>query len=145
MIFIFKTVILWKRKEREIKSERGKQIPYINAQMWNLEKWYQWSYLQGRSGECHLSQWCHPTISFSAAHFSSCSQSFSVPGSLPISCLFTSGGQSIRVSATTPVLPMNTQGWFPLGLTGLISFMVKGLSRVFSSMAFQKHQFFSEF
>ena len=88
-----------------------------------------------------LSQWCHPTISSSFAPFFSYPQSFLASGSFPVSQLFTSGGQSIRASAS--VLPMSIQGWFPLGLTGLISLLYKGLSRVFSSTTVQKHQFFS--
>ncbi len=90
-----------------------------------------------------LSQWCYPTISTSAVPFSSCPQSFPESGSFPMSCLFASGGQSIRASASTSALPMNIQSWFPFGLTGLISLKSKGLSRVFSSTTVQKHQFFS--
>ena len=76
------------------------------------------------SNSCSLSQWCHPIISSSAACFSSYLQSFPASGSYPMSWLFTSGGQNIRTSA--PVLPVNIQGWFPLGLTGLISLLSKG-------------------
>ena len=90
-----------------------------------------------------LSQWCHPTISSSVAPFSSCPQSFPVSWSFPISQLFASGGQSIGASALVLVLPMNFQGWFPLGRTGLISLQSKGLSRVFSSTVIWKHQLFS--
>ena len=79
---------------------------------------------------CLLSQWCHPTISSSVIPFS-CPQSFSASGSFPVSQLFASGGQSIGVSASTSVLPMNTQEWSPLGWTGWISLQSKGLSRVF--------------
>ena len=82
---------------------------------------------------CPLSQWCHPTISSSVVPFSSCAQSFPASGSFQISQLFTSGGQSIGVSASTSVLPMNTQDWSPLGWTGCISLQSKGLSRVFSN------------
>ena len=92
------------------------------------------------SNSCPLSQWCHPTISSSVATFSSCPQSFPASGSFPMSWLFTSGGQSIRASAS--VLPVNIQGWFPLRLTGLISLLSKGLSRVFFSTTVQKHHFF---
>ena len=95
------------------------------------------------SDSCLLSQWCHPAISSSATPFSSCPQSCPASGSFPMSQLFTSGGQSIRASASASVLPMNIQGWFSLGLTGLISLQSKGLSRVFSSTTAQKHQFFS--
>ena len=77
---------------------------------------------------CLLSQWCHPTISSSVAPFSSCPQSFSASESFPMSQFFESGGQSIGVSASASVLPMNIQSWFPLGWTGLISLLSKGHS-----------------
>ena len=89
-----------------------------------------------------LSWWCHPTILSSVIPFSSCLHSFPASGSFPMSQLFALGGQSIGVSASTSVLPMNTQEWFPLGWTGWISLQFKGLSRVFSSTTVQKHQFF---
>ena len=92
---------------------------------------------------CPLSWWCHPTISSSVVPFSSCPQSFLASGSFQRSQLFTSGGQSIGVSASTSVLPMNIQDWFPLGCSGWISLQSKGLSRVFSNTTVQKHQFFS--
>ena len=92
---------------------------------------------------CSLSRWCHPTISPSVVPFSSCPQSSPASGSFQMSQLFTSGGQSIRVSASTSVLPMNTQDWSPSGWTGCISLQTKGLSRVFSNTTVQKHQFFS--
>ena len=85
------------------------------------------------SNSCPLSQWCHPTISSSVVPFSSCPQSFPASGSFPMSQFFTSGGQSIGVSASTSVFPMNIQGLFPLGLIGLISLLSKGLSRVYSN------------
>ena len=88
---------------------------------------------------CPLSRWCHPTISSSVIPFSSCPQS----GSFQMSQLFAWGGQSTGVSASTSVLPINTQDWSPLGWTGLISLQPKGLLRVFSNTAVQKHQFFS--
>ena len=94
------------------------------------------------SNSCPLSRRCHPTILSSVAPVSSCPQSFPASGSFPVSQLFSSGGQSIRASASASVLPMNTQGWFPLGLTDLISLLSKGFSRVFSSTTIQKHQFF---
>ena len=81
---------------------------------------------------CPSSQWCHPAISSSVVHFSSCPQSFPASGSFQMSQLFASGSQSIGVSASTSVLPMNIQDWFPLGLTGWISLQSKGLSRIFS-------------
>ena len=88
------------------------------------------------------SQWCHPTISSSAVPFSSCFQYFPASGTLPMSQLFTSGGQSIGVSASALVLAMNIQSWFPLGLTGLITLLSKGLSKIFYSITVRKHQFF---
>ena len=91
---------------------------------------------------CPLSRRCHPTISSSVIPFSSCPQSFRASGSFQMSQLFVSGGQSIGVSASTSVLPMNTQDWSPLGWTGWISLPSKGLSRVFSNTTVQKHQFF---
>ena len=94
------------------------------------------------SNLCPLSRWCHATISSSVLPFSSCLQSFPASGSFPMSQLFTSGGQSIGASASTSVLPVNNQGWFPLGWTGLISLESKGLSRVCSNTTVQKHQFF---
>ena len=80
------------------------------------------------SNSCPLSQWCHPTISSSVIPFFSWLQSFPASGSFPMSQFFTSGGQSIRVSASTSVLPMNIQDWSPLGWTGWISLQSKGLS-----------------
>ena len=91
---------------------------------------------------CPSSRWCHPTISSSVVPFSSYLQSFP-SGSFQISQLFASGGQSIGVSASTSVLPMNTQDWSPLEWTGWVSLQSKGLSRVFSNTTVQKHQFFS--
>ena len=90
---------------------------------------------------CPLSQRCHPTISSSVVPFS-CPQSFPASGSFQMSQLFTSGGQSIGVSASISVLPMNTQDWSPSEWTGWISLQSKGLSRVFSNTPVQKHQFF---
>ena len=92
------------------------------------------------SNSCPLSWWCHPTISSSATLFS-CLQSFLASGSFPMSWLFTSGDQAIRASASASIIPVNIQGWFPLGLTGFISLQSKGLSRVFSSSTIWK-QFF---
>ena len=89
-----------------------------------------------------LGQWCHPTISSSVVPFSSCLQSFPTSGSFQMSRFLASGGQSIGVSASASVLPMNIQDWFPLGWTGWIFLRSKGLSRVFSNTTVQKHQFF---
>ena len=90
---------------------------------------------------CPLSQWCHPTISSSVIPFSSCPQFFPASGSFQMSQLFPSGSQSIRVSQSTPVLPMNIQDLSPLGRTGWISLQSKGLSRLFPNTTVQKHQF----
>ena len=84
---------------------------------------------------CPSCRWCHPTISSSVVPFSSCPQSFPASGSL--------GGQSVGVSASKSVPPVNTQDWFPLGWTGWISLQSKGLWRVFSNTTVQKHQLFS--
>ena len=94
------------------------------------------------SNLCILSWWCHPTISSSVNPFPSCLQSFPASRAFPTSQFFTSGGQSIGVSASTSVLPMNIQDWFPFGWTAWISFQSKELSWVFSSTTVQKHQFF---
>ena len=95
------------------------------------------------SNSCPLRQWCHPTISSSVVPFSSCLQSFPASRSFPKSWFFSSGDQSIEVSASASVLPANIQDWFPLGWTGWISLQSKGLSRVFSNTTVWKHQFFS--
>ena len=92
---------------------------------------------------CPLSWWCHPTISSSVIPFSSCPQSFPASESFQMSQLFASGGQSIGVSDSASVLPMNTQDWSRLGWTGWTSLQSKGLSRVFSNTTVQKHQFFT--
>ena len=89
-----------------------------------------------------LSRWCHPAMSSSVVPFSSCPQSFPASGSFPMSQLFAWGGQSNGVSALASVLPVITQDWSPLEWTGWISLQSKGLSRVFSKTAVQKHQFF---
>ena len=94
------------------------------------------------SNSCPSSRWCHPTISSSVVPFSSRLKSFPASGSYLMNQLFILGGQSIGISASTSVLPMNIQDWFPLGLTRWISFQSKGLSRVFSNTTVQKYQFF---
>ena len=94
------------------------------------------------SNSCPSSRWCHPAISSSVVPFSSCHQSLPASGSFPMSQLFTWGRQSIGVSASTSVPPMNTQDWSILGWTGWISLHYKGLSRVFSNTTGQKRQFF---
>ena len=92
------------------------------------------------SNSCPLSWWYHPTISSSAVPFSSHLQSLPASGSFQMSQFFASGGQSIGISTSASVLPMNVQDWFPLGWTGWISLQSKGLSRVFSNTTVQKHQ-----
>ena len=94
------------------------------------------------SNSCPSCRWCHPAISSSVVPFSSCPQSLLASGSFPMSQLFSSGGQSIGVSASASVLPMKTQDWSPLGWTGWISLQSKGLSRVFANTTVKKHQFF---
>ena len=91
---------------------------------------------------CLSSQWCHQTISSSVVPFSSCPQSFPASGSFQMSQLFTSGGPSIGVWAWRSVIPMNTQDWSSLGMTGWISLQSKGFSRIFFNTTVQKHQFF---
>ena len=98
--------------------------------------------LRAYPNSCPLSRLCLPTISSSVVPFSLCPQSFPASESFEMSQLFASGGQSIGVSASTSVLPMNTLDWSPLGWTGWISLQSKGLSRVFSNTTLQKHQFF---
>ena len=89
------------------------------------------------SNSCPLSQWYHPTISSAVVPFSSCLQSFPASGSFPMSQFFASGGQRIGTSASASVLPVNIQDWSPLGWTGWISLLSKGLSRVFSNTTIQ--------
>ena len=95
------------------------------------------------SNSCPSSWWCHPTILSSVISFCSLFQSFPASGSFPLIQFFASCGQSIGVSASASVLPMNIQDWFPLGWTGWISLQSQGLSRIFSNTTVQKHQFFS--
>ena len=95
------------------------------------------------SNSCPWSRWCHPTISYSVVPFSSHLQSFPASGSFQMSQFFASSGQSIGISSSASVLPMNIQDWFPLGLTGLISLQSRGLWRVFSNTIVHKHQFWA--
>ena len=94
------------------------------------------------SNSCPLSHWCHPTISSFVVPFSSHLQSSPASGSLQMNWFFASGGQSIGVSVSASVLPMNIHAWFPLGWTSWISLLSKGSSRVFCNTTVQKHQFF---
>ena len=114
---------LWSHRQHHVKLPCPSLSPRVCSNSWPL------------------SQWCYPTISSSVTHFS-CSQSIPALGSFPMSWRFASGGQSIGASASASVLPMSIQGWFPLGLTGLLSLLSKGLSRVFSNTTVQKHPFF---
>ena len=100
-------------------------------------------HLRACSNSCPSSQWCHPTITSSVVPFSSRLQSSPESRSFPMSQFFTSDSQSIRVSASASVLPMNIQDWSPLGWSFWISLQSKGLSGVFSNTTVQKHQFFS--
>jgi len=113
--------------------------PWTAAHQASLSITSSWAY----SNSCPLSWWCFPTISSSAVPFSSCLQSFPASGAFQMCQFFTSGGQSIGVSASASVLPMNIQDRFPVGWTGWIFLLSKRLSRVFSNTTVQKHQFFS--
>ena len=110
-------------------------IPWVAVYQDPLSSTISWSLLK-----CPLSWWCHPTISSSVTPFSSCLQSFPASGSIPMTWLFASSGQSIGALASA--LPMNIQRWLPLELTLLISLKSNGFSRVFSSTTIRKHQFF---
>ena len=113
-------------------------IPWTVASQTSLSITNSWAC----SNSCPLSQWCHSTIWSSVVSFFSCLQSFPASESFPVSQFFASGGQSIGASASASVHPMNIQDWLPLGWTGLISLQSKELSRVFSNITVQKHQFF---
>ena len=113
------------------------EIPWTAAHQASLSITNSLSLLKRMSS----SWWYHPPISSSVSPFS-CLQFFPAAGSFPVSQFFTWGGQRIGVSASASVLPMNTQDWFPLGWTGWISSLSKGLSRVFANTTVQKHQFF---
>ena len=112
--------------------------PWTAACQASLSITNSWSLLKFMSIESVMPS----NLSSSVVPFSSCLQSSPAPGSFPKSEFFASGGPSIGASVSASVLPMNIQGWFPLGLTGLISLLSKGLSRVFSNTTVQKHQFF---
>ena len=137
------------------KFARRSRRPVVVAQVLSLVRFFETSWTAAHEASlshhlpgvcpssCPLNRWCHPTISSSDAIFSFCLKSFPASRSFPVSWLFTSGGQSIGASASASVLPMNIQGRFPFGLTGLISLQSKGSLRVFSSTPVWKHQFFS--
>ena len=118
---------------------------WLFATPWTAAHWASLSFTISQSllNSCPLSQWCHPAIPSSVTPFSSCPQSSLASGSFPVSQLVALGGPSIGTSASASILPMNIQGWFPLGLTGLISLLSKGLWRIFSSTTICRHQFFS--
>ena len=139
---------LWFNIQAEVQGSLRKPIVYcccsfpyslsgvqLFAVPWTAAHQASLSFLSPRvcSNSCPSSQWCYPTILFSVIPFSSCPQSFPASGSFPVSLFFPSGGQSIGASALASVLPMNIQNWFPLGWTGLISFLSKELSKESSS------------
>ena len=137
-IFITLGYINW------ISSVQSLSHVWLFATPWTIARQASCPALTARvySNSCPLNQWCHPTISSSVIPFSSHLQSFPESGSFPMSQFFASGGQGIGVSASALVLPVNIQDRFPLGLTGWISLLSKGFSRVFSNTTVQKHQFF---
>ena len=116
---------LWPHESQHARPPCPSPTPRVHPNSWPLSRWY------------------HPAISSSVIPFSSCPQSLPASGSFPMSQHFAWGGQSIGISASVSVLPMNTQDWSPLGWTGCISLQSKGLTRVFSNTTVQKHQFFS--
>ena len=124
---------------QSLSSIRLFSIPWIAAHQASLSI----TISRVHSNSCPSSRWCHPAISSSVIPFSSCPQSLPASESFQMSQLFTSGGQSIGVSASASVLPMHIQDWFPLGWTGWISLQSKELSRVSFNTTIQKHQFFS--
>ena len=138
--------ILWPPDEKNWLTAKdpdaGKDWRWEEKEMTEYETVGWHPQLDGHEFEQARSWWCHPTFSSFVVPFSSHLQSFPASESFPISQFFASGGQSIGVSASALVLPMNIQDWFPLGLISLISFQSKGLSRVFSNSTVQKHQFF---
>ena len=129
---------------RMLFSHEKEQIWVSSSEVDEPRAYYTESSTPGNcSNSCPSSRWCQPIISPSVIPFSSCLQSFPTSGSFLTRRLFASGGQSIGVSTSASVLPINIQGWFPLGLTDLISLQSKGLSRVFSITTVQKQQFCS--
>ena len=125
------SALILKPKERNL-STASILSPSITMKWWDWMPQCQFSLFKPSSpgvcsNLCPLSQWCHPAISSSILPFSSCLQSFPDSRSFPMSQLFVSGGQSVGISASASVLPMNIQDWFPLGLAGWISLQSKGL------------------
>ena len=133
---------LIKKKEQEHASGTLPEVGFGSVQLQHARPPCPSPTPRTYSNSCPLSWWCHPTILSSVVPFSSCPQSLPESGSFPVSQFFASGGQSIGVSASASVLPVNIQDWFPLGSTGWISLLSKGLLRVFSNTTVQKHQFF---
>ena len=131
----------WLELEQTSRDGEG-QGGLVCCSPWAYRVGHDWHYLAAAAAACWLSRWCYITISSSVAPFSFCLQSSPASGSFPGSWLFASDGQSIGDLALASVLPMNIQGWFPLELPGLISLLSKGLSNVFFSTTFLKHQFF---
>ena len=127
---------------REIKSSSVQSVSHVQlfATPWTAAQQASVS-ITNPPNSCPSSWWCHSTISSSVIPFFSCPQSFPASGSFQISQLFALGGQSIGISASTSVLPMNIQDWFPLGWTGWISLQSKGLSRVFSNTTIKSINF----
>ena len=145
-MILFLTSLFWEKKWKtqfsSVQSLSHVQFfatPWTATHQASLSIINSWSLLKLMS----IKSQCHPTISSSVIPFSSCLQSFPESGSFPRSYFFASAGQSIEASASASVLPMNMQDWFPLGLTGLIPLLSKGLSKVFSSTIIQKYQFFN--
>ena len=142
IIFTFFPVMIFHKSIADLGSNNSNTFHYILFKYAYLN-FSVLSYRWTCANSCPSGWWCLPTISSSVILFSSHLQSFPASGSFPMSQLFASGGQSIGVSASASVLPMNTQDWSPLGWTGWISLQSKGLSGVFSNTTVQKHQFFS--
>ena len=133
-------IITWLDKEEILSVQFTRSVESDSLQPHGLQHAtlsYPSPTLRACSNSCPSSWQCHPTISSSVIPFSSCLQFFPASGSFSMSQFFRSGGQSIRTSASVSVLPMNIQGWFPLGLAGWISLQSKGLSRVFSTPQFK--------
>ena len=143
-IFTLESSVIWSASLIQFSSVQSLSHVQLFVIPWTAERQASLSVTNSQSPPkpCPLSQWCHPTISFSVFPFSSHPQFFPLSGSFQRSQLFASGGQSIEVSASASVLPMNTQDWSPLGWTGWISLQSKGLSTVFSNTTVQKHQVF---
>ena len=131
-------------RDIQFSSDQSLNLVWIFATPWNAAHQVSLSITNSQSllKLMSIELWCHPIISSSVIPFSSCLQSFPSSGSFQMSLLFASGGQSIGVSASTSVLPVNIQDWFLLGWIGLISLQSKGLSRVFTNSKVQMHQFF---